>query len=268
MIYAAYRVCYGEDFVQESIKSISDSVDKIFMFWDDKVWGGMESVIYKGQEVKFPKKFDNILDKIKELNDPKVTLVYDHVNSDKGQFTHIVNDVLLKNWVKPDLLMMIEVDHVFKKSEIVKAMEIMSEGQIKHASTKPLELWKTYEYRIPERNRLATVFWNMKGLDSLPVTGRFANIRHTSFLPVYTHNFGFCWNPKTVYWKHLLATANAPKTGDKRPNEAWYDKWLNWAVDGDNRDLEISLGHEHEIPYAYKHDIRDLPEVIKEKYKL
>ncbi|MBI2065975.1 hypothetical protein HYT60_00500, partial [Candidatus Woesebacteria bacterium] len=194
--------------------------------------------------------------------------VYDHVSSDKGQFTHIVNDVLLKNWAKPNLLMMIEVDHVFKQSELAKALKIMSEGKIRNATTKPLELWKTYEYRIPERNRLATVFWNMDNLDSLPQTGRFANIHHMPFLPVYTHNFGFCWNPKTVYWKHLLAMANAPITGDRRPNENWYDKWLNWSIDGDNKDLEISLGQEHNIPYAYRYDVNDLPEVIKDKYNL
>lgn len=267
MIYAVYRCLYGEDFIQESIKSIREYVDKIFIFWDDTPRGNIESCIYKGQEIKFPKKFDNILDKIRELNDPKIILIYDHVETDIGQFTHLVNDIILKNWPKPDLFMVIEVDHVFKESEIIKALELMSSGQIIHATTKPLELWKTYEYIIPDRKRLATMFWNMKGLESLPPTGRQANTRPEG-LPVYTHNLGFCFNPQTMYWKHLISIGSAPKTKDAPPNENWYDKWLTWSIDGDNKNLEVSLGREHTIPYAYRYDLDELPEVIKVKYHL
>ena len=268
MIYAVYRCLYGEDFIQESIKSIRDYVDTIFIFWDDMPWGNVKSCIYKGQEIKFPKKFDNILDKINELNDPKIILMHDHVENNMGQFTHLVNEIILKNWQKPDLLMIIEVDHVFKQSEIIKALEYISSGQVRHATTKPLELWKTYEYRIPERNRLATVFWNMEGLKCLPDTGRQANAGRTPVLPVYTHNFGFCFNPKTMYWKHLTALGYAKKIGDASPNEGWYDKWLNWSIDGNNKDLEMSKGREHTIPYAYQYDRNELPEIIKDKYHL
>ncbi|KKS77898.1 MAG: hypothetical protein UV74_C0002G0026 [Candidatus Woesebacteria bacterium GW2011_GWB1_43_14] len=268
MIYAVYRCLYGEDFIQESIRSIRDYVDKIFIFWDDKPWGDIESCIYKGEEVKFPKKFDNILDKIQELNDPKVVLIHDHVENNLGQFTHLINDIILKNWQKPDLFIVIEVDHVLKQSEMKRALGHMSSGQIRHATTKPLELWKTYEYRIPERNRLATVFWNMDGLERLPDTGRQANAGQTAVLPVYTHNFGFCFNPQTMYWKHLTALGYAKKIGDRLPNEDWYDKWLNWSINDDNKDLEISKGREHTIPYAYRYDVNELPEAIKDKYKL
>lgn len=265
MIYAVYRCLYGEDFIQESIKSIRSFVDKIFVFWDDRPWGNVVSAHYKGEEIKFPKKFDNILDKIKELNDPKVTLIYDHVENNIGQFTHLVNDIILKNWPKPDLLMVIEVDHVFKASEIIKALEMMLSGEIRHGTTKPLELWKTHEYRIPDRRRLATIFWNMKDLECLPQTGRQADAR-PQVLPIFTHNLGFCFNPQTMYWKHLTAIGFAQKIGDSPPNEGWYDKWLAWSIDGENKDLEISKGYEHTIPYAERYDIAELPEVIKEKY--
>lgn len=268
MIYAVYRCLYGEDFIQESIKSIRDFVDQIFIFWDDRPWGNIESCIYKGQEVQFPKKFDNILEKIKGLADPKVNLIYDHVENNIGQFTHLVNDIILTNWPKPDLLMVVEVDHVFKRSEITKALELMLSGHIAHASTKPLELWKTYEYRIPDRRRLATVFWNMKNLDKLPKTGRQANDRRVNFLPVYTHNFGFCFNPQTMYWKHLTAIGFSQKIKDFPPNENWYDMWLNWSIDGENKNLEIAKGYEHTVAYAYRYNIDELPEIIKEKYGL
>ena len=37
----------------------------------------------------------------------------------------------------------------------------------------------------------------------------------------------------------MIALANSPKTGDARPDENWYDRWLNWTIDGDNKDLSI-----------------------------
>ncbi len=268
MIYAVYRCLYGEDFIQESIKSIHDYVDKIFIFWDDKPWGSVTSCVYKGKEIKFPKKFDNILDKINELGDPKINLIYDHVENNIGQFTHFMNDIIIKSWPKPDLMMMIEVDHVFKKSEIEKALELMQSGQIRNATTKPLELWKTHQYRIPDRKRLATMFWNMKDLDRLPQTRRHADSKKPVILPVFTHNFGFCFNPKTMYWKHLTAIGFSQNIGDHPPNENWYDKWLNWSIDGDNKNLDISQGREHSISHAYRYDIDELPELIKEKYNL
>lgn len=64
----------------------------------------------------------------------------------------------------------------------------------------------------------------------------------------------------------MTAIGYSQKIGDSIPNEGWYDKWLNWSIDRGNKDLEIAKGGEHSIPFAYKHDINDLPEIIKEKY--
>ena len=82
MLYAVYRCLYGEGFIQESINSITDYVDKIFVFWDDTAWGNIDHCMYKGQRVDFPKKFDNIVEKIKELKKQFA----DAANKIKGKF--------------------------------------------------------------------------------------------------------------------------------------------------------------------------------------
>ena len=69
-----------------------------------------------------------------------------------------------------------------------------------------------------------------------------------------------------MYWKHLTAIAFSQKIRDFPPNENWYDKWLNWTIDGNNKDLEISQGYEHTVPYAMRYNGDELPEIIKEKY--
>lgn len=60
LTYALYRVLYGEDFIQDSILSIIDHVDKIFVFWDDRPWGDVKEAKYKGNIVKIPSKIDNV----------------------------------------------------------------------------------------------------------------------------------------------------------------------------------------------------------------
>lgn len=269
MRYAVYRCLYGEDFIQESIKSIDNYVDKIFVFWDDIPWGDTSECVYKGVLVQFPKKFDNIVDKIKELNNPKIELIYDHVPNNHNQFTRFINELILPKHPKPNTFIIPEVDHVFKNSEIEKALtEFEASGNL-HACTKQIELWREPKYRIPERRRTGTVFWNMRGIDQIHPTHRQAEstIERINILEAYVHNFGFCANPSTMYWKHLTALAFSCKIGDDVPNEHWYDKWLHWEINnGLNYNLEISLGHEGNIPQAYEYNVKELPEVIQEKY--
>lgn len=277
MIYAVYRCLYGEDFIQESIKSIDPYVDKIFVFWTDKVWGNVTECQYKGQIIKFSDRWDGVVERVKELNNPKIELIYDHVENNTNQFTHLINDLILSNYKCPDQFMMIEVDHVFRKDQIEDAIIHFIMSGYESASTKAIELWRTPQYRIPERRRLGTVFWNMCSggykpkLDRLPNTNRQADSCTVpiQFLSEYVHNFGFCFNPKTMLLKHLTALGFSQKIGDDLPNELWYDKWLNWTVDGPlNKDLEISKGYEGNITHAYSYPFEELPEVIREKHNV
>ena len=41
-----------------------------------------------------------------------------------------------------------------------------------------------------------------------------------------------------------------------------------WSIDKNNKNLEISQGYEHTIPYAYMYNTAELPEIIKAKYNL
>jgi hypothetical protein len=267
MIYAVYRCLYGEDFIQESIRSIEPHVDKIFVFWDNVPWGNVKQCDYMGETIVFPQKFDNILEKINELKSDKIHLIYDHVENNIGQFTHFVNDIILPNYDKPEKIIFIEVDHVFHEEQIINAINEFDSKGFLCASTNQIEHWKTPEYFIPNRSRLSTVFWNLKELNRIPNTDRHANIDNMPFLNSFIHNFGFCVSEKTMLWKHLTAIAFSKKIGDSPPNEKWYnDKWINWDFKNNNTNLEISLGCEYMIPCAYEFDKNNLPKIIKDKY--
>lgn len=103
MRYACYRVLYGEDFIEESVRSIYNHVDKIFVFWTNKVLGGATWCLYKGQKIEFPEKFDNVIERLKKLQKSgfeNLILIEDYVENNMNQFTHLVNDIVLPKYIK------------------------------------------------------------------------------------------------------------------------------------------------------------------------
>jgi hypothetical protein len=269
--YAIYRVLYGEDFIKESIKSIINYFDKIFIVLADKPLAEAKGCIYKGKYIEFPKTIDNVNDEIKKIKNEKIIVVNDYVYNNSNQFTHIVNDLVLPNYTKPDCILFIEHDHIFKTEQIESSILEFEEKDSICLGTRQVELWKTPFYRIPERNgRLSCVFWNMKKLDKIPTTGRHANSPDLIFMnKSFVHNFGFCMSEKNMLWKHLVGLGISSKIGDCQPNELWYEKkWLNWDFEKNNSDLEISIGSESDIPNAMPYNTEWLPEVIREKYRV
>lgn len=289
VVYVVYRVLYGADFIQESIKSIALQADKIFVCIADRPFGNTTGVTYKGKWVSWPAKFDNLREKIQELiawdstlpdHGPnhtnrlkdKIVVLDDYCESPKNQLTHIVNDLILPHHDTPDIVMMMEPDHVFDEWGASDALyrEFDEDFSVTCATTDQVELWKTPEWRIPNRpNRVGPVLHKMKRGEPFPETGFNGTPIIGEVRRLYTtvHNMGFCLSPETMYWKHLTALAFSKVIGDSEPNEDWYEeKWLNWNPETNNTNLEISKGFEHTIPHAYKHDPSELPKLIIEKY--
>lgn len=269
LIYGVTRCLYGEDFVQQAIKSIDPMVDKIFVFWDDTSWGDVDHCIYKGKRIDFPKKFDNTVDKIKELNNPKVILIYDHNENNIGQYTHQVNDLILPYYPRPDYLLFFEVDMVFRSDQLKKAFDEFIGKDYLLASTSQIEMWYDLKHRIPDRYRIGPIIWNMKKIDKLPPTFRQGGEMNKipPFLNAYNHNFGLAVSPKVLYWKHMLTIASSPIIGDSIPNEDWYEEtWLKWDYNTNNKNLEVAKDAGFEIQRANHYDYTQLPEVILEDF--
>tara|TARA_Y100000593_G_C4303962_1_gene334814 strand:- start:1247 stop:2095 length:849 start_codon:yes stop_codon:yes gene_type:complete len=280
MIYAVYRCLYGEDFIQESINSIIDHVDKIFIFFATKPWGYSDSVVYKGETIYFPKKFDNILEKIKELNSSKIHLIEQgqyHQTVPWNQFTNLINNVVIPQYGKPNYFILPDVDHVFTEEQIKLTLCEFKEKQWDVAKVRQIEVWKGFKHRVPdtqERNllRTGTVLWNMRSLDRLPETKACGEPVYNKelkdrILSSFVFNLGFAVSERTMYWKHLTCMAFSKDVNECLPNENWYeDKWLSWDYWDNNKKLEISIGYEHAIPYVVPYDYDLLPLSIKRKF--
>jgi len=262
-IYFIYRCLYGEDFIQQSILSVKDYADKILVFWTDTPFGNISEVIYKGITQPIPKPIDRILDRINELEFPNLMTYYAHFPDPMNQVTVLINDYVLPNYEKPDLIIFLEPDMVWRKDQLELALKFIPD-QISYV--KQVELWKTPQFRIPERaKRPGAIFYNMKNLSQVPPTGRDgcpAPVSRVVVNPAVIHNFGFCVSERNMLWKHMLAIAFAERIGDRRPNENWYEqKWLSWDFETNNKNLEISRGREHWIPCAIPYT-GELPETI------
>jgi len=267
-VYACYRVLYGEDFLRESVESIIDSTDKVFIFWTDTPRGDPKKVLYKGESIQLSYPFDGVKGIVEQLAakyPSKVEVIYDKGLTDINQFTHWMNDIILPNYKRPDTACLVEYDHIYHRGDFNKAIQLFKKSGLTCASTHPVEHWVEPRYIVPPRpSRLCTMFWNMNRTEVIPPTSRHANLERTDFVDFWTHNFGFCISPENMFWKHLLCIASSAITGDSKPREDWYDKWLNWQ-EGD-RNLDVSIGAESSIPYAMPFDVGQLPEIIREKY--
>ena len=266
-IYAVYRILYGEDFVQESIRSIEDIVDRVFVFWDDTPWGDVTSCMYKGVRVEYPVPVDNVKGKIEELKSPKVEMIYDHVKTNIGQFTHLVNDLILPDYDRPEIVFQIEPDHVLRKDQadnLIPEFESLKESPV---TTPQVSLWRVPSYHIPMINP-GLMLWDLRKYKVIPPTGRHANLKGPPRrMKTFNHNLGACITARSMYWKHLLCIGFSPVIGDTLPSESWYEeKWLGWDPLGNNADLHPSTGHESTWPKAIPYPIEELPELIQERY--
>ena len=71
--WAIYRIHYGLDFLSQSIESIRDDVDKIFICYSLDPWVVKDKVSYLGEEIDMPRNPERIEDYLSRYeNDPKV----------------------------------------------------------------------------------------------------------------------------------------------------------------------------------------------------
>ena len=251
-IVAIYRVLYGEDYIKQSITSILPHVDHVYVVKTEKPWGGTTGVTYKGEWIDWPDKFDDTRSKVLALNSDKVTIIDDHWPTPLNQITHIVNDLIIPR-CDPSTVVFIEPDHVFTADQAELAFSEYKSlpAHITCAGTKQVELWKTTEWRVPERyNRNSVIFYRINS-DSIGNTGFDGSRDNMHRLTAVVHNFGFCISERVMRWKHLTAIAFSAIIGDSRPNVDWFEnKWLNWHPTTNNTNLEISQGFEWTIPHA------------------
>ena len=168
--YVIYRCLYGSDFVQESIRSVLPFVDKVIVVWGGKPWGGVDHCMYQGRRIDFPERFDDLPEKVKEIDDPKVEFVEFYYRNPINQCAVLMNDVVIPRFGKPDTAIFQMVTMVWRHQELEKALQEFEMSHYFCANSRQVELWRGLNYRVPERPRAACGFWNLRNIARMPPT--------------------------------------------------------------------------------------------------
>lgn len=254
MRWAIYRIHYGLDFLSQSINSILDSVDKVFVVYSLNPWVRKPTVNYLGKDIPMPNLHEDVrtfmYDHFNE--EPKVSLIQREFTTPLNQFPLIYEMCAsLSKSPMPKFLLFMEPDMVFFKPDVeVLFTELSNSDNLPCIGTHQIELWKSIAYRIPQRDRIGPMLWNLGRVSKLSTHfGTWHPDYQITTKKVKNYNFGFCLNPKTMLYKHLSALNFSNAIGDSIPSQTWYEeKWLNWHPNTTN--LEISAAHTHFIPKA------------------
>ena len=234
---AIYRIHYGLDFLEQSVKSIINDVDQVYIFHSSNPWSKKRSLTYLGQSIPLPTLNEHVESFINQKFDNKITYVAKEYDSPDNQYANMYRYVK-QHFGRPIQTLMMEPDMVFAPGDAKKLFEY--EGN--YVSTKQIELWKSIHWRVPQRDRVGPTLWNIPIDHTFKGTYSDINVHPT----IQNYNFGFCLSEKIMLYKHLVAIMGSQDINDSIPSERWYeDKWLNWKPE--TTDLEISERFKHYI---------------------
>ena len=252
MKWAIYRIHYGLNFLKQSIDSIKDSVDRVFVIYSLDPWVKEYTINYLGEIFVMPVLHENVSEfmKWKYGEDKKIEYWRAEIPSPKNQFRQLYEMVCEKMEGVPEHVLFMEPDMVFYKPDVEKLFNELETRDLPCLGTLQIELWKNFEWRIPLRDRIGPMIWSPQRYHTWETHfGTYQDNMQIISEDILNYNFGFCLDEKTMLYKHLTAINFSKVIGDSIPSQEWYrDKWLNWTPE--TTDIEIAERWKHTIPRA------------------
>ena len=248
MILVVYRILYGTDFLERSMRSVYDVTDKIFVGYSSEPWS---------RPVNFPNIRDieqspvDVIHKHFDLSEGKITVFSQQQTTPKGEFNY------LYSWAvdllgKPEVVVFMEPDMVWAPGVFKNFIEEASNHS--HLFAPQIEMWKTQEYRIRRKDNITRLGPSAYKPEIPDFRFGAYNGRDQVISKHGCYNFGFCLNEKTMLYKHNAALDFSEKIKDSIPSKTWYEeKWLNWTPEITN--LEPASKHPDHIPKAEPYDM-------------
>ena len=255
---AIWRLYYGADWIEESIRRVAPHVDACVVFFTGPLAG-----VSRWTE-DWPRDPDGAKKTIELLTDLPVSFC--EVPPDewqhRGQFSRFVNGFVLREWPNTETVLINEYDHLWRDlgsalEGWARFREGLSVGRC--AKVQQVELWKPPHvsefYEIPHRpQRVGPIFWDTRAgeipetvFHGIPAAAPYVPMLHLLTPPL---NVGYCTSERTMRWKMKCGLLLGELAGqDSVQDPRWVDDvYLAWKP-GD-RNLEISLHHKHAIPFV------------------
>ncbi len=266
--WAIYRIHYGLDFLKQSIDSVKDSVDRVFVYYSVHPWVVAPQVTYMNKIMDMPGLHEDVQSFMYRHYKAKQKVHYHkyECNTPANQFSNLYRTSVEKVGHSPRMVIFMEPDMVYHQC-VPKALfeELEQRKDIPCLGTRQVELWKEHYWRIPQRDRIGPMVWHIERAPEFNTHfGTWHPNAQFASDQFHNYNFGFCLNERTMLYKHLTAIQFSAEIGDSIPSEEWYEeKWLNWTPL--TKDLEISANYKHTIPKAEPYEMD--PVVIEQMRK-
>ena len=119
MIWAIYRLHYGLDFLKQSVSSIINNVDKIFIFYSMNPWVKQDFVKYRNQEIKFPKNPEDIQNfLLNNFKNEKIIIKNYECDTPLNQFGKLYDISCKISSSKPKYVLFMEPDMLFGENQL------------------------------------------------------------------------------------------------------------------------------------------------------
>jgi hypothetical protein len=250
---------YGEDFIEKSVMSIINDIDKIFIMYTDRPWSGIEKVTYKGEIMSIPCPVDKAVHIAKNLEAQfpgKVYAFYHYHPVPDNQFTVLFDSLKLRGLTGCcNVVMLMEPDMVWPEGKLKPLLNTLQNIEFPPLCTYQIEFWKSDGYMIPVRERPGAIFHGVLSEQEMPETEKNGSTPNMKFIDEIIYNYGFCMSQVNMFWKHLICMNVAKNIHDSIVDESWYEeKWLKWDFMTNNSNLEPSKNYSTYIPYALLYD--------------
>lgn len=304
LTYSIYRVLYGEDFFEDSVESIINESDKVFLFLHSKPWGAKPSINIYGKHVVFPEHFDNchiIAKKLKEKYNHKIIIVTDDefekyivvgYDSKKGiswsnsylsYYNYICN-----NFEKPNLLLLPDLDIVMDNNveqminDFLKTSKIYGYPRCRSFYRHPLyqfkytQIWCNGDKEVEKEldgARLGIQLINCDLLNKLDPNGvEYKRLFHFFAMKMALKEGVFldyyCYNFgfcwNTKTVFWKLLVNLTQSDFDSESNPVWFKDKFLFW-NPNTKNLEIAKDYSHIIPNTFKIDINTLPLSIRKR---
>ena len=123
-VFGVMKFQHGEEFLQDSILGVVDSVEKLFLFYQDLPWNGSKKVTFQGSKYKLPQKIDRaygepdmcfnltlmpeVAMRITEVFPTKIVLARNYAARNSSNVSDLVNEHILPKFGTPDILIVFE----------------------------------------------------------------------------------------------------------------------------------------------------------------
>ena len=118
MIWAIYRLHYGLDFLKQSVSSIINNVDKIFIY-SMNPWVKQDFVKHRNQEIKFPKNPEDIQNfLLNNFKNEKIIIKNYECDTPLNQFGKLYDISCKISSSKPKYVLFMEPDMLFGENQL------------------------------------------------------------------------------------------------------------------------------------------------------